>query len=67
MSYQNITEFLTAFLSNENQIRKQSETFLDQLVAQNPMNALEFLMSGLELAQSEVRFFECKPYVLFYY
>lgn len=54
MSFQNISDFLVAFLSNDNQVRKQSEAFLDQLCAQNPMQALEFLMSGLELPQSEV-------------
>jgi hypothetical protein len=56
MSYQTITDFLTAFLSNDNQTRKQAETFLDQIQAQSPIQALEYLLSGLELPQSEVLF-----------
>ena len=57
MSFQNITDFLTAFLSADNQVRRQAESFLDQIQNQSPVQALEYLLSGLDLPESNVIFF----------
>lgn len=56
MSYQTVTDFLLAFLSNDNTVRKQAESFLDQLQSSNTLQALQFLLSGLDLPQTEVPF-----------
>ena len=56
----NTEEVLTAFLSSDNNVRKESEAYINNLKQNNFNEGLEFFVSGLKLQKLEVMKYKIK-------